>query len=1643
VVCPAVAAGAVGLVAFVVTGLAAGDDANPAPTTTDPASAAAVQEREQHEAELATPEAQQEREESRDAYADQSGTEALATAQAEFGGFVNRPLWPGPPLRPGEEVDHYEGLFSAVIERPNAPDLLMESTAPLRSRADSGHLEPVDTTLVPEHGDLEPDNAPSPISIDRDTGGTVTFARSGLGFRIAGETDATAQVVGDKAFFANVGSGSDTDLIAATAPGGADLALQLRSADSPTDPALALDLPDEAALYVQNNLDASSSTPAGGAAVLQDGRALATILPPIASDADGEPVPASYEAQQGKLVIHVDHRGRDVHYPVLVDPYVIEDYDGGTTSANSDFRDASTNNPSPSKWKFYDVLDPNDPSVAPDGPFGGSQGGTAPNNRYGLNLEMYQGQSYADGKYAQWYWKAPSTSQIVRVDYTGIAHDLNSSEVRLGIAKVWNPTTTAEWQGSPGNNPNIITGNQTNTWRTICTDLTSPCANKDATDSNFAIFRFRSTGGGMPRASSNYAALGQAKISLWEGKKPTITGTVPVAGQRPPSDWFDDTQLDPDQRSDTFRVTATDPGLGFGSVSLTRPKLGGGTVTTPPAGSLDGTANCSGDRFDPASPCDDATVVLPPYGKPALSYDFASLPEGDNTISVSANDVVGNPSYAGAGTSWHAKVDRTPPTLAPLSGALWDNRKSVTPSLPDGTYQLHIAATDGSTASAGARRSGVGSITIYVDGEEQDEVEQDCATDSCAMSYDWTFDTADYASGDHVIEVNAADQLGHIASQSFTVSRPCCMTTTALWGTFNGYTGALYADVDADGPADAIARDSLGDVDVVQGTGTAFAGQEEWGSFSTAYGLNAADVNGDGKADLAGATSNAGVSNDVSVELSTGAQFGGRTSWGTLPVNYKAYFADVSGDGSDDLVAINPGSGQIMTGYSNGTGFDDLLSGGSADTGYTYAFADVDGDAVDDLVETDPSTGAVKIGLVEGGVAAAPVVWGTYGSGAKLLVDDVNGDDQADVVAVDNGSASVDVRASDGEGFGTATRYGTWDNSFAPRLADVNGDGVNDMVGQNAVGGIAGSLTDGPIPDAEPGEPLTAASAIQYGGDVLPGPKPNLAFKDQGWLYTRVQQVPTGSTQSLSDLNPNQVHIYQRIREAGGTVVRFNAIWGSIETRSGNPPYDFRQLDAAVLLARQQGLEVELTITGADAQNNCDGKNSDTIGCGVQSDTTGCADGALYAGPSLAENHVGGLSTDTADPRNNYACFTDAYGAFVKAVVDHYTRDDTPAHLPLTPTQANPTRRVRTFAIWNEPNGRDWLRDRRDAKLIPTRLYRLLYRSAYSAYSSSITATPALPAGAAQILIGELSAARWKDGHTHQVVRENDGSTSEFTDTVPLDNGSHRLPCAKNCTMSPLAFLATVASNGPQGALIANGIAYHPYQHDLPPWQHFKACGTKYTGIGRAGLIGRQRDVLYSPGSRSNEKCLYKPATQALKTPDNKAPPIFHTEFGYLNRPRSIDNPTKKHDNPQRLFHKETTRAWWFTGYASKELNQQKHAGAIERAGGAMWLLFYHMVELPPPTDVTVQQPWDSGLMSPPFWDNPATTDHALTYDDPDRPSFDIKGDRLYDKRPEKNGELKLTPAQRRAYCKIRKWASDPDHPYPGAKRCPKSQFKP
>ncbi|HEX8648748.1 MAG TPA: RHS repeat-associated core domain-containing protein, partial [Thermoleophilaceae bacterium] len=595
------------------------------------------------------PEARERRAASRTAFRDTNRAEASSLARSRFEEFFDERLWSSPKLPKGDRLAGYLDDFTGVVERPGEQDLLLSSTSPLVARDQDGEKAPIDSELVERDGALEPRNVPFGLRIAKDARGGVRLGPDVRMFPAGTRKDSEALVREDRAFFADVGDGEDTDLIVGTVPGGVSLSFQLRSADSPEDPALELDLPPGLRLRPAEEGNDVDGPVSGGAEVVDGDRVLVGFVPPMALDADGEALEAKYEVRGKRLVVKVPHREKDVRYPILVDPY---------TYAYEDYYEADFLQTSSSPWTYQETL-PN---------FDGHNGWIPERGRYGVVIRMKQLQSYEETYWAQWIWQAPPYLQIVRADWLGVYHHTpdNFSCVQEFIFGNWQ--VQGPWYQFCDGRPSDE--------HASCTDPVSPCASGGASEQNASVLRFVSTRTG-PRFVDSYVYMPRAIMQLWENHPPSDVSRSSSA----PGQWIKPSG------NHTFDVGANDLGLGLRYVSFRRPNRGSPSTVTDTR-----TIDCWANRHW-RCPGDLNGVGL---DKKRFSYNYSDLPDGRNRLGILVTDWIGNPS-AGAfdnpsysANEWDVRVDGTAPGHGSFGGSLNNRNGWITDPSPS----LSVTATD-------------------------------------------------------------------------------------------------------------------------------------------------------------------------------------------------------------------------------------------------------------------------------------------------------------------------------------------------------------------------------------------------------------------------------------------------------------------------------------------------------------------------------------------------------------------------------------------------------------------------------------------------------------------------------------------------------------------------------------------------------------------------------------------------------------------------------------------------------------------------------------------------------------------------------------------------------------------------------------
>jgi RHS repeat-associated protein len=630
---------------------------------------------------------------------------AAAIAREEFPQWIQQPAWAPPALEPGERVAGYRGDRAMLIKRDGERGgALAISPLPLRTTAADGSKRLVDLALQPSGDGFRPRNALVTTQLPGRLSEGVDFPGRGLSLLPVDGGDGAARRVEDKLFYDNVAL--DSDVILAPLPDGVEAYYQLRSPAAP----------EAFTMKVAGGAE-FATTPDGGAELRRADTHIATVRPPIALDAQGQPVTVRYQASGDALIVRVDHRGKDVAYPIMVDP--VFSYALNYASA-SGF----------AGWQFG--------TPWPGWFTGGycTNGGcvwlqTAANRFFG---------SWTWGWWAQTIPNGPGgTTYTFRAEWGHLRHAAPTSA--CATVGIYNPSS-ADWErggvsndpitqsGAPG--PFVNCPGMPDGWPTTCA---RPDCSWDAQPGSFPAFQ-QWMFGDATRTRADLAWV-EEPISYWRDyDNPTITETY----------WSDGATATGWTRSGTLfgQYRADDAGMGLY-------RIGASGSQVDEVDDIDGgDYGCSGDW---SNPC--------PH---SWTSNYNVYPdEGISTVSINATDVIGR---GAAPVTRQVKYDGTAPDISVPGGglhALGDQAAS------DDSYDMTVDAVD---SIAGINTSGVRTLQFLVDGQSVQQQSNPCPQNQdCDMTgVKVTFHPYNYAQGTHTLALVATDGAGNVATDSWNVN---------------------------------------------------------------------------------------------------------------------------------------------------------------------------------------------------------------------------------------------------------------------------------------------------------------------------------------------------------------------------------------------------------------------------------------------------------------------------------------------------------------------------------------------------------------------------------------------------------------------------------------------------------------------------------------------------------------------------------------------------------------------------------------------------------------------------------------------------------------------------------------------------------
>jgi YD repeat-containing protein len=681
----------------------------PSGAAVDDAVQKAQREEEEWEAWLKSPEAAQEREESRFAFAhlDRGGAEELLrTVFAEQLAQLNRD--PARFLSDAKLLSTSEPTSATV--KDDGDSLLLESSLPVKAEDEQGDLRKVDLSLEGTDAGFEPENALVEVRIPESADRPIEVGDQGVAIKLAGadEQSLTRPFGDENTFAAEVLP--DTDMLVSPIATGVELFNLLRSEDSPETFRFEVEMPAGAELRANDDW---------GAKVVEGDELLAMIPEPVAVDAQGTDVPVEMTLEGNSLVLQVNHREGDYAMPILLDP-ILENDELWIYGQNLDTMGHWTNVRNDTRfvhstWCIFTCF----------GPSGSSTRGLYISSQpswYGSNID------------AHWAYGAPNihsyiSSVTLGAPYVREDHGCPDASYKQphDYFGVW--SRQGFWVQFSTRSANFPGGH-----------YTLPSSG-DAAIFGLNTANANNYGIGCPR--DLYA--GGAHVWLDDWGKPVIDSVSGI-----PSGWISSTT--------PVNVTAQvrDEGLGVQNAVI----WGEGSLTVY---DLPTQSQCSGTK---RSLC--WTSYTASFADNGITG--ASFREGQRLGYVNAYDATGK--YAGA-SWFELKVDGTAPEVTLDGQLAEATEEDLGPvmggadveqlSLP--AYNLEIEAKDGSNENGTTMRSGVKEIEVYLDGVEQEvpwSPAQSC-TSSCPMTQTYQLKLSKLnTSGPHKLKVNVRDFVGNV-----------------------------------------------------------------------------------------------------------------------------------------------------------------------------------------------------------------------------------------------------------------------------------------------------------------------------------------------------------------------------------------------------------------------------------------------------------------------------------------------------------------------------------------------------------------------------------------------------------------------------------------------------------------------------------------------------------------------------------------------------------------------------------------------------------------------------------------------------------------------------------------------------------------
>jgi RHS repeat-associated protein len=677
----------------------------------------------------ANPEVVLAREESQTKYEDLGSEQAARLAGEAFPGVVDYPVGGPPSLPAGARSGGFVDGYAERVESSGGSHAVVQSSVPIATRAGAGEWIPVNLDVSEVNGAFSVVNPVTGIDIPRHLGEGTSLVDSGVSLTPVSSSGA---VVGGSE---GVVDGSVVFYGGAGAGSDVDGLVKPTVFGFDEDAVLrGADSPEQLAYRVGLPAGASLVQATSGVVqVVDEGSVMAELLVPSAADAAGSVVPVSVSVSGDIVTLTVAHHSGSYDYPIEVDPTVIDKHLVYTALQYSG-------------WSFY-TPEPESFSFIESVGSGGSESYLAQAS------EIPHPPTGADWSYI--YYLTQGASQIYGA--TGISTTEKTWEETAEYRVYIESSKESEASASPA----LPVNGSAETSLCVREHCGVPSAVEEARQGNGVFFQAIHV---SSKPGDFEAEIKAAAVDILQEKGPSVsmdTSDEVVYGEQNVlygSRWGSATS-----GKWGFEAHASDPGMGVLKDAWSSPNA--------PKWGYSYEGSCRGLQ------CSES--LSPGYTLTQTGEDGERLPEGEDTVEVKVEDAVG----LTATTKATVKVDDAPPHNIELTGLPSDHE------IVDGqSVALKASATDGSGST---RSSGVGSITLSMDGQEIGSPSKGCSLGPCTASGEWTLNGESYAAGKHTLTVTAIDNAGNVAVEEFEVTIRHAGDVSVGPGAVNPVTGEL------------------------------------------------------------------------------------------------------------------------------------------------------------------------------------------------------------------------------------------------------------------------------------------------------------------------------------------------------------------------------------------------------------------------------------------------------------------------------------------------------------------------------------------------------------------------------------------------------------------------------------------------------------------------------------------------------------------------------------------------------------------------------------------------------------------------------------------------------------------------------------